>query len=111
MIVPKKNGKCLICVDYQELNKATQKDHFSLSFIDQVLDSLAVKQYFSFLYRFTDYTQIRIALEDQDKATFTCPWGTFSYRVLPFGLCDAPATFQREVLGIFSDLTHDFVEI
>eukprot|EP00253_Pinus_taeda_P014788 PITA_14788 len=53
----------------------------------------------------------RVAPEDQDKTTFTCPWGTFAYRVLPFGLCNAPATFQRAVLGIFSDLIHDCVEV
>ena len=58
---------------------------------------------------FSGYNQIQIAPEDQDKNTFTCPWGTFSYKVLPFGLCNAPATFQRVVLAIFADL--DFVEI
>ena len=52
-----------------------------------------------------------IAPEDQDKTTFTCPWETYSYRVFPFGLCNAPATFQREVLGIFVDLIHDYVEV
>ena len=55
--------------------------------------------------------QIQIAPEYQDKTTFTCPWGTIAYRVLPFGLCNAPATFQREILGIFSDLVDDSVEI
>eukprot|EP00253_Pinus_taeda_P013049 PITA_13049 len=53
----------------------------------------------------------RVAPEDQDKSTFTYPWGTFAYRVLPFRLCNAPATFQRVVLGIFSDLIHDCVEV
>lgn len=75
-----------------------------------MLDSLAGKQYFSFLDGFSGYNQIQIALEDQDKTTFTYPWGTFSYRVFPFGLCNAPATFQRAILGIFSNLTHDCVE-
>ena len=60
---------------------------------------------------FSGYNQIQVAPEDQDKTTFTCPWGTFAYRVLPFGLCNAPATFQRAVLGIFSDLIHDCVEV
>jgi hypothetical protein len=111
VMVPKKNGKWRICVDYRELNKATQKDHFPLPFIDQVLDTLAGKKFFSFLDGFSGYNQIQIAPEDQDKTTFTCPWGTFAYRVLPFGLCNAPATFQREILGIFSDLIDDSVEI
>jgi hypothetical protein len=93
VIIPKKNGKWHICVDYRELNKATQKDHLPLPFIDQVLDTLAGKKFFSFLNSFSRYNQIQIALEDQDKTTFTCPWGTFAYRVLPFGLCNSPATF------------------
>ena len=93
VIVPKKNGKWGICVDYRELNKATHKDHFSLPFIDQVLDTLVGKKYFSFMDGFSGYNQIRIALEDKEKMTFTCPWGTFAYQVLPFGLCNSLATF------------------
>jgi len=87
VLVPKKNGKWRICVDYRELNKATKKDHFPLLFINQVLDGLAVKKLFSFLDGFSRYNQIQISPEDQDKTTFTCPWGTFAYQVLPFGLC------------------------
>eukprot|EP00253_Pinus_taeda_P023260 PITA_23260 len=111
VIVPKKNGKWRVCVDYRALNKATQKDHFPLPFIDQVLDNLAVKKFFSFLDGFSGYNQIKIAPQDQDKTTFTSPWGTFAYRVLPFGLCNAPATFQRAVIGIFSDMLNDSLEI
>eukprot|EP00253_Pinus_taeda_P015001 PITA_15001 len=111
VIVPKKNGKWRVCIDYRELNKAALKDHFHFPFIDQVLDTLAGKKYFSFLDGFSGYNQIQGAPEDQDKTTFTCPWGTFSYRVISFGLCNAPAKFQRAVLGIFSDLIHDCVEV
>jgi hypothetical protein len=100
-----------VCVDYRALNKATQKDHFPLPFIDQVLDSLLGKKFFSFLDGFSGYNQIKIAPQDQDKTTFTSPWGTFAYRVLPFGLCNAPTTFQRAVLGIFSDMLNDSMEI
>ena len=64
MIVPKKNGKWRVCVDYRELNKETQKDHFSLPFFDQVLDTLSGKNFFSFLDGFSEYNQIHIALED-----------------------------------------------
>jgi hypothetical protein len=111
VIVPKNNGKWRVCVDYIALNKATQKDHFPLPFIDQVLDSLSGKKFFSFLDGFSGYNQIKIAPQDQDKTTFTSPWGTFAYKVLPFGLCNAPATFQRAVLGIFSDMLNDSMEI
>jgi len=111
VLVPKKNGMCRICVNYRELNKATKKDHFPLPFIDQVLDGLGGENFFSFLDGFSGYNQIQISPEDQDKTTFTCPWGTFTYWVLPFGLCNAPTTFQRAVLSIFSELLHDAVEI
>ena len=111
VLVPKKNGKWRIYVNYRELNKATKKDHFPLPFIDQVLDDLAGKKFFSFLDGFSRSNQIQISLEDQDKTTFTCPWDTFAYRVLPFGLCNSPTTFQRAVLSIFSELFHDSVEI
>lgn len=107
VLVPKKNGKWRICVDYKELNKATKKYHFPLPFIDQVLDGLAGKFFSSFLDGFKGYNQIQINPKDQDKTTFTCPWGTFAYRVLPFGLCNSPATFQREILSIFAELVHD----
>ena len=109
MLVPKKDGRWHICIDYRELNKSTLKYYFPLPFIDQVLDTLAGKKYFSFLDGFSGYNQIQIAPEDQDKNTFTCPWGTFSYNVLPFSLCNALATFQSAVLAIFADL--EFVEI
>jgi len=111
VIVPKKNGKWRVCVDYRALNKATQKDHFPLPFIDQVLDNLSGKKFFSFLDGFGGYNQIKIAPQDQDKTTFNTPWGTFAYRFLPFGLCNAPTTFQRVVLGIFSDMLNDSMEI
>ena len=93
------------------MNKATQKDRFPFPFIDQVLDTLAGKNFLSFLDGFSGYNQIQIAPKDQDKTTFTYPWGTFAYRVLPFGLCNAPATFQRAILIIFFDLVNDNVEI
>eukprot|EP00253_Pinus_taeda_P004780 PITA_04780 len=111
VIIPKKNGKWKVCVNYGELNKATQKDHFPLPFIDQVLDTLSGKKLFSFLDGFSGYTQIQIAPKDQDKTTFTCPLGTFAYRVVHFGLYNAPATFQGAILGIFSDLLNDCLEI
>ena len=80
VLVPRKNAKWRIFVNYRELNKATKKDHFPLPFIDQVLDSLAGKKFISFLDGFNGYNQIQICPEDQDKTTFTCPWGTLLIR-------------------------------
>ena len=94
VIVPKKGGKWRICVDYRELNKANKKDHIPLPFIDQVLDTLAGKKYFSFLDGYSGYNQISITPKYQEKTTFTCPWGTFAYSIFPFHLCNALATFQ-----------------
>ena len=112
VVVPKKvTGRWRICVVFRELNKAMLKNYFPLPFINQVLDTLSGKQYFSFLDRYSGYNQILITPKDQDNTTFTCPWGTCTYRFFPFGLCNAPATFQRAALGIFSDLIHDCVEV
>nr|XP_016466455.1 PREDICTED: RNA-directed DNA polymerase homolog [Nicotiana tabacum] len=81
-----------ICMDYRKLNNATWKDHFPLPFIDQILDRLAGRSHFCFLYGYSGYNQITIALEDREKTSFTCSYGIFAFRRMPFGLCNAPAT-------------------
>ena len=78
-----------------------------MQFIEQVLENLAGKKYFSFL----DGYQIKIALEDKEKIIFTYPLGTFSYSFLPFGLCNAPTTFQQAIISIFLDIFSDYMEI
>ncbi|CAM8944085.1 unnamed protein product [Rhodiola kirilowii] len=105
-----KNG-WRMCIDYRKLNSVTRKDHFPLPFIDQMLDRLAGKPYFCFLDGFSGYNQIPIAPEDQEKTTFTCPFGTFAFRRMSFGLCNAPGTFQRVVTSIFSDMIGAFIEV
>ena len=100
-----------VCIDYRKLNTATRKDHFPLPFIDQMLDRLARHPNFFFLDGYSGYNQISIAPEDQEKTTFTCPFGTFSFRRMPFGLCNAPGTFQRCMMSIFSDLAEEVMEI
>ena len=79
----------------------TRKDHFPLPFIDQMLDRLAGNEYFCFLDGYSGYNQITIAPEDYEKTTFTCPYGTFAFRRMPFGSCNAPGTFQRCMMEIF----------
>ena len=100
-----------VCIDYRKLNSVTRKDHFPLPFIDQMLERLAGHSYYCFLDGYSGYNQIPIAPEDQEKTTFTCPFGTYAYRRMPFGLCNAPATFQRCMMSIFSDMVERFLEI
>ncbi|KAA0060352.1 reverse transcriptase [Cucumis melo var. makuwa] len=90
-------------MDYRKLNVATKKDHFPLSFIDQIFDRLAGKEYYYFLDGYLGYNHITIAIEDQHKTTFTYPYGTFAFHQMPFGLCYAPWTFQRCMMAIFSN--------
>lgn len=100
-----------VCIDYRRLNTATRKDHFPLPFIDQMLERLAGHDYYCFLDGYSGYNQIAIAPEDQEKTAFTCPYGIFAYRRMPFGLCNAPATFQRCMMSIFSDMIEKHIEV
>ena len=100
-----------VCIDYRKLNTATRKDHFPLPFIDQMLDRLARHPHFCFLDGYSGSNQISIAPEDEEKTTFTCPFGTFAFRRMPFGLCNAPGSFQRCMMSIFSDLAEEVMEI
>ncbi|XP_070026602.1 uncharacterized protein [Nicotiana sylvestris] len=79
-------------------------------FIDQMLDRLAGQEYYCFLDGYSGYNQIAIALEDQEKTTFMCPYGTYAFKRMPFGLCNVPATFQRCMVSIFTDMVERFVE-
>jgi len=100
-----------VCIDHRRLNTVTKKDHFPLPFIDQMLEQMASKSHYCFLDGFSGYLQIHIALKDQEKTIFTCPYGTFAYRRMPFGLCNAPGTFQRCMLSIFSDFLESCIEV
>ncbi|CAA7036479.1 unnamed protein product [Microthlaspi erraticum] len=100
-----------MCIDYRKLNSASRKDHFPLPFIDQMLERLANHPFYCFLDGYSGFFQIPIHPNDQEKTTFTCPYGTFAYRRMPFGLCNAPATFQRCMTSIFSDLIEEMVEV
>ncbi|GKA79130.1 reverse transcriptase domain-containing protein [Tanacetum coccineum] len=100
-----------VCIDYRKLNEATRKDHFPLPFMDQMLERLAGNEYYCFLDGFSGYFQIPIDPRDQENTTFTCPYGTFAYRRMPFGLCNAPGTFQRCMLAIFHDMVEKTMEV
>ncbi|GJU91534.1 reverse transcriptase domain-containing protein [Tanacetum coccineum] len=99
-----------VCIDYRKLNEATAKDHFPLLFMDQMLERITGNKYFCFLDGFSGYFQIPIDPNDQEKTTFTCPFGRYAYRRMPFGLCNAPATFQRCMLAIFHDMIEESVK-
>ncbi|GJX93549.1 reverse transcriptase domain-containing protein [Tanacetum coccineum] len=100
-----------VCIDYRKLNEATRKDHFPLPFMDQMIERLAGNEFYCFLDGFSGYFHILIDPHDQEKTTFTCPYGTFAYRRMPFGLCNAPGTFQRCMMAIFHDMIEKTMEM
>nr|GEU59832.1 reverse transcriptase domain-containing protein [Tanacetum cinerariifolium] len=100
-----------VCIDYRKLNDVTRKDHFPLPFMDQMLERLAGNELYCFLDGFFGYFQIPIDPQYQEKTTFTCLYETFAYRRMPFGLCNAPATFQRCMMAIFHDMIEKTIEV
>ncbi|XP_038678394.1 uncharacterized protein LOC119979838, partial [Tripterygium wilfordii] len=109
--VPKKDGKVRMCVDYRDLNRASPKDNFPLPHIDVLVDNTARHSTFSFMDGFSGYNQIKMAPEDREKTTFITLWGTFCYKVMPFGLKNAGATYQRAMVTLFHDMMHREVEV
>nr|GEW51001.1 reverse transcriptase domain-containing protein [Tanacetum cinerariifolium] len=99
-----------VYIEYRKLNDATRKDHFPLPFMDQMLERIAWNEFYCSLDGFSGYFQILINPPDQEKTNFTCPYGTFAYRRMPFGLCNAPRTFQRCMMAIFHDIIKKTME-
>jgi hypothetical protein len=126
-VVPKKGGMTVVensknelipqrtitgwrmCIDYRKLNKATKKDNFQLPFIDEILERLE-KHSFFFFDGYSGYHQIPIHPDDQNKATFTCPYGTYAYRRMSFGLYNALTSFERCMMSIFVDMIEDIMK-
>ena len=103
--------KWRVCINYQKLNRATKKDHFPLPFIDQILDKLSGQGFYYFLDDYSGYNQLAIHPDDQEKTTFTCPFGTYAFQCMQFRLYNAPATFQKCMMAIFSDFIGESMEV
>ena len=95
VLVTKKDGGTRFCVDYRKLNDATVKDAYPLSRIDDTLDMLAGKPWFSTLDLVSGYWQVSLSREARAKTAFATHSGLFQFKVMPFGFCNAPATFER----------------
>jgi hypothetical protein len=102
----KKQGTIRVCMDFRDLNKACPKDNFPRPFIDQILNECVGREIFSFMDEFSGYNQIQIKPKDQHKKIFICPWGTFAYRKMSFGLKNVETTFQCAMTFTFHDLKH-----
>ena len=111
VLVPKKDGKVRMCMDYWDLNRASPKDNFPLPHIDVLVDNTTNFALFSLMDRFSGYNQIKIAPEDMEKMTFITLWGTFCYKVMPFGLMNTRATYQRAMVALFHDMMHKEIEV
>ena len=109
--VPKKDGKVQMCVDYRDLNRASPKDDFPLPYIDILVDNTTQHKMFSFMDGFSGYNQIKMAPEDMENTTFMTLQGTFCYKVMPFGLKNAGATYQCAMVALFHDMIHHEIEV
>ena len=101
VLVKKANGKWLLCIDFTDINKACPKDSFPLPMIDLIVDATAGYELLSFMDAFSGYNQIGMNPDDQEKTSFVTAQGTYCYRVMPFGLKNAGATYQRLVKWMF----------
>ena len=111
MVVKKKNRKWRVCVDFTDLNKAYPKDPFPMPRIDLLVDATIGHPQMSFLDAFQGYHQILLALDDHEKTTFVTPVGNYHYKVMPFGLKNAGATYQRMMTRMFESQLGKNIEI
>ncbi len=98
-------------MDYQKLNVQTKKDPFPLPLLDSILDSIVEHEMYSFMDGYNGYNQVKMAEEDKVKMTFILEWGTYTYNVMPFGLCNALTTFQKVITKMFKPYFNKFMQI
>lgn len=103
VLVRKKDGTLRMCVDYRQLNSKTRKDVFPLPRIEESLDALTGARWFSTMDLASGYNQVPVTEKDRPKTAFCTPFGLFEWNYMPFGLCNAPSTFQRLMQRIFGD--------
>ena len=103
VVVKKKNGKWRICVDFTDLNKACPKDSYPLPNIDRLVESTTRDEMLTFMDAFSGYNQIMMHPDDREKTAFITDRGTYCYKVMPFGLKNAGATYQRLVNQMFAE--------
>jgi len=106
ILVNKKKGMIHVCMEFHDLKKSFSKDNFPTPFINQIVDKCMGCEVFSFMDDFCRYNQIHINPEDQHKMKFLCPWGTFMYIKIPYGLKNVGATFQWAMSFSFHNLIH-----
>lgn len=111
VLVRKTDGSLRLCVDYRKLNLKTRRDAFPLPRIDESLDALCGAKFFSTIDLASGYHQVAVKKDDRPKTAFTTPFGLYEYMRMPFGLCNAPATFQRLMQATMSDLAFQIVLI
>jgi hypothetical protein len=107
----KKNGKLKVCVNYKDLNKVTKKDRYPLPFCEEILEEVAGHEMYTFGDGYRGYLQVKIAPKNQLNTTFTTPWGTLCYIVMPFGLCNVLGTFQRLMNKFFDPFLGLFLQV